>query len=498
MNTHFPLTIDDLHAYLESEQTEKIIKSFKQLLTLYQYQQARLDALLDTVNEAVCIIDEADKVVVWNHHAELLYGIAVDEIMNQPIERFFSNLMLTKVMKERRTVHEQYHTPCPDTHVLINAQPVKLAGQVIGGVCAERDITEVVQLNHKLSQTHEEVQSLKQEIDKINSQSDSFSSIYGHSKAIREAISIARRIAGTAVPVLLRGESGTGKELFARAIHNASQFSGPFIAINCGAISPNLFESELFGYESGAFTGADRKGKVGLLEQANGGTLLLDELGDMPKDMQVKLLRVLQDKSFYRVGGNKAIHIEVRMIAATHRNLEEMIKNGEFREDLYYRLNVVAVSLPSLRERLDDIPELVHKGIQHYGTIHNKNISKVNPALMAAFIQYPWPGNIRELFNMLERLIILADSDQLGVEHLPANFCQLLYSIENVDACVVAGGLLERTITLEKEVIAKVLAEQHFNKAAAAKKLGIPRSTLYYKMQKLGLECQETDTIVKM
>lgn len=490
MNTHFLLTIEQFRACIEKQQSEKIIESYEQLSKLYQLQQARLEALLDTVNEAVCIIDEADKVVVWNHHSETLYGIAVDEIINQPIERFFSNLMLTKVMKERRTVYEQYHTPCPDTHVLINARPVKLAGQVIGGVCAERDITEVVQLNQKLTQTHEEVQSLKQEIDKIHSQSDSFSAIYGHSTAIREAISIARRIAGTTVPVLLRGESGTGKELFARAIHDASQFYGPFIAINCGAISPNLFESELFGYQPGAFTGADRKGKIGLLEQANGGTLLLDELGDMPKDMQVKLLRVLQDKSFYRVGGNKAIHIEVRIIAATHRNLEEMIKNGEFREDLYYRLNVVAVSLPSLRERLDDIPELVHKGIQHYGTVHNKNISKVNPALMAAFIQYPWPGNIRELFNVLERLIILADSDQLGVDNLPANFCKLLYHMETLDACAVEGGLLARTISMEKEVIGKVLEEHHFNKSAAAKQLGIPRSTLYYKMQKLGLECQ--------
>lgn len=490
MNSHCPLPIEEFHRYLEMEQSDKVIESFEQLLTLYQLQQARLEALLDTVNEAVCIIDESDKVVVWNRHAELLYGIAINEIIGRPIEGFFSNLMLTKVMKERRTVHEQYHTPCPDTHVLINARPVKLSGEVIGGVCAERDITEVVQLNQKLSQTHQEVQTLKQEIDKIYSQSDSFSSIYGHGPAIREAVSVARRVAATTVPVLLRGESGTGKELFARAIHDASQFSGPFIAINCGAISPNLFESELFGYQPGAFTGADRKGKIGLLEQANGGTLLLDELGDMPKDMQVKLLRVLQDKSFYRVGGNKAIHIDVRIIAATHRNLEEMIKRGEFREDLYYRLNVVAVSLPSLRDRLDDIPELVHKGIQHYGTIHNKKISKVNPALMAAFIQYPWPGNIRELFNVLERLVILADSDHLGVENLPANFCQLLYPIENLEACAVDGSLLAKTISLEKEVIGRVLAEHHFNKAAAAKKLGIPRSTLYYKMQKLGLECQ--------
>ena len=490
MSMQIPLTLEQLSTYIETKQSDKIIEGFQALLSLYQLQQARLEALLDTVNEAVCVIDESDKVVVWNHHAELLYGIAADEIIEKPIEGFFSNLMLTKVMKERRTVHEEYHTPCPDTHVLINARPVRLWGQVIGGVCAERDITEVVQLNQKLSQTHQEVQSLKQEIDKIHSQADYFAAIYGHSTAIREAISIARRVASTKVPVLLRGESGTGKELFARAIHDASQCSGPFIAINCGAISPNLFESELFGYQPGAFTGADRKGKVGLLEQANGGTLLLDELGDMPKDMQVKLLRVLQDKSFFRVGGNKAIHIDVRIIAATHRNLEEMIRQGEFREDLYYRLNVVAVSLPSLRERLDDIPELVHKGIQYYGNLHDKKISKVDPALMASLIQYSWPGNIRELFNVLERLVVLADSNFLGMDNLPSNFNQLVCHVVDSETRVIDAGLLEVTISLEKEMIAKVLSEQHYNKAAAAKKLGIPRSTLYYKMQRLGLECQ--------
>lgn len=484
--------IDQLQRYLQNNQSDKIIDLFQDLSQSYQLQQVRLESLLDTVNEAVCMIDESDKVVIWNKRAENLYGIQANEIVNQPIERFFSNLMISKVMKEHRMVAEQYHTPCPDKHVLINACPINLAGQVIGAVCCEWDITEVVQLNQKLSQTHQEVQSLKQEIDRIYSQNDCFSTIYGHSKAINEAISVARRVAATSVPVLLRGESGTGKELFARAIHEASQLSGPFIAINCGAISANLFESELFGYQAGAFTGADKKGKAGLLEKANGGTLLLDEIGDMPKDLQVKLLRTLQEKNFYPVGGSKSVRIDVRIIAATNCNLEEMIQHGDFREDLYYRLNVVAIVLPSLRERLDDIPELVHKGLQYYSTVHEKKISRIDPALMAALIQYQWPGNIRELFNVLERLVILADHNILGLDNLPKNILMSVLPQADPTAMSLDDDLLAVTNSVEKNVIARVLEEEHFNKAGAAKKLGIPRSTLYYKMRRLGLEnyCQ--------
>ena len=484
--------IDQLRFYLENNQSEAVIDLFQQLSTAYQLQQVRLEALLDTVNEAVCMIDESDKVVCWNHRAENLYGIPVNEILNQPIEQFFSNLMISNVMKEHRTVAEQYHTPCSDKHVLINARPINLTERVVGAVCCERDITEVVQLNQKLSQTHQEVQSLKQKIDKIYSQSDCFDTIYGHSKAIHEAISVARRVAATSVPVLLRGESGTGKELFSRAIHKASQLGGPFVAINCGAISANLFESELFGYQAGAFTGADKKGKVGLLEKANGGTLLLDEIGDMPKDMQVKLLRTLQEKNFYPVGGSKPVHIDVRIIAATNCNLEDMINNGDFREDLYYRLNVVAIVLPSLRERLDDIPELLHRGLQYYSALHGKKISRIDPALMVTLLQYSWPGNIRELFNVLERLVILADNDVLGLDNLPKNILLSVLPQSNSSTLSVQGDLPTTTDNVERDVIVRVLTEEHFNKAGAAKKLGIPRSTLYYKMRRLGLEscCQ--------
>lgn len=481
---------DQLQSYLNHNQHEAVIDLFQRIFAEYDLQRVRLNALLDTVNEAVCMIDEADRVVVWNQRAENLYGIHASEILQQPLERFFSNLMLSKVMKEHQSVDEQYHVPCPDKHVLINARPINLEKQVVGAVCCERDITEVVQLNQKLSQTHEEVQSLKKRIDKIVTQSDAFSAIYGHSQAIHDAIDMARRVAPTGVPVLLRGESGTGKELFARAIHEASQLKGPFIAINCGAIPANLFESELFGYQSGAFTGADRKGKAGLLERANGGTLLLDEIGDMPKDMQVKLLRMLQEKSFYRVGGSQAIHVDVRIVAATHQDLEEMIVRGGFREDLYYRLNVVAILLPSLRERLDDIPELVQRGLHYYSTLHEKQISKIDPALMATLIQYRWPGNIRELLNVLERLVILADSDTLGMENLPHNLLHSVLSTEQSVQFSKEDRLSTVTTTVERDVIARVLEEVHYNKASAAKQLGIPRSTLYYKMERLGLRCQ--------
>jgi len=482
--------MEQMNHCLREGKTDEVAKLFERVTDLYRVEQARLDALLSTVNEAVCMIDGANKVVVWNHRAELLYGIKAAEILHQPIERFFSNLMLSEVMQKHTLVTERYHTPCPETHVLINARPIIKEGRVIGGVSTERDISELVQLNKKLTQTHQEMQSLKQTLNELHSQKDPFFAIYGRGRLICDAVNMAKRVATTNVPVLLRGESGTGKELFARAIHEASQVPGPFVAINCGAIPANLFESELFGYQPGAFTGAGRKGKEGLLEKANGGTVLLDEVGDLPREMQVKLLRTLQEKCIYRVGGNLSIPVDFRVIAATHCNLEEMIRAGEFREDLYYRLNVVAIILPPLRERLDDIPELFHRGLQYYCALHNKNISQVNGAIITALVQYQWPGNIREFLNVLERLVILAEGDTLGIEDLPNEIFPAVQGAGNGRFTARQGKLPEATARMERDVIAGVLAETGNNKALAAQKLGIPRSTLYYKMQKLNMERQ--------
>ena len=471
---------------LAADDPETLRKFAAELLHKIGTQQVRWQGLLDVLEEAVCVIDETDKVIGWNRRAEVLYGISASEIIGQPIEKFFSNLLLTRAMNEGKVLRETYHKPCPGTHVLINAQPVYYNGSVVGGISAEREITELVNLSQKLSQASQEVLTLREEIDKIQSKADEFSAIYGHSSLVAEAVRVARRVAPTNVPILLRGESGSGKELFAKAIHDASRRNGSFVAINCGAIPANLFESELFGYDSGAFTGADRKGKSGFLERAHGGTLFLDEIGEMPKEMQVKLLRVLQEQIFYRVGSAKPVHVDLRVIAATHRDLESMISRGEFREDLYYRMNVVTIPLPSLRERREDIPELVHRGLQYFGNVHAKMIRRIDPAVMAALLDYEWPGNVRELFNALERMVILCDGDTLNPENLPVSLTG-----ENVGKakCLTLseGGLNATTEDMERNLILRVLEESHNNKAITAKKLGIPRSTLYYKMNCLGI-----------
>lgn len=460
---------------------------FAALLAKHHLQQTQMAAVLDTVGEAVCVIDKGNQVVIWNKRAEKLYGIAAGEILGNSIDNFFTNLLVKQVAAERLTVKDQYHKPCSNTHVLINAAPILLEGKVVGGVCAERDITEVVNLNQELSRTSRKVQSLEDEIDKINTSADAFASVSGHSPGIVAAVGMARRVASTNVPLLLRGESGTGKEVFARAVHTASGRAGRFIEINCGAIPASLFESELFGYHSGAFTGADRKGKAGLVELADGGTLFLDEIGEMPKEMQVKLLRVLQEKKFYRVGGDKPVKVDVRIISATHRDLEEMIAGGDFRDDLYYRLNVVSLHLPPLRSRREDIPELVYRGLKHFNTLHNPGaaINKVEPSLMAAFLEYDWPGNVRELNNILERLVILADSDTLTAGSLPSNFKAGYHHCKAIDTAGLTT--IPELTTLERDLIEQTLKETNFNKATAAKKLGIPRSTLYYKMRQLNL-----------
>ncbi|MBP2662606.1 MAG: norR 13 [Firmicutes bacterium] len=464
---------------------------FSSMITNQYLQQAQMAAVLDTVGESVCVIDKIGKVVVWNKRAEKLYGIIAGEILGNHIDDFFTNLLVKKTVAEQITVKNQYHRPCSDTHVLINAAPILVGGKVVGGVSAERDITEVVNLNEELTRTSRKVQSLENQIDKISAVADAFSSICGHSPGIVAAISMARRVAATNASLLLRGESGTGKEVFARAVHTASGRKGRFIEINCGAIPSNLFESELFGYHSGAFTGADRKGKAGLLELADGGTLFLDEIGEMPKEMQVKLLRVLQEKTFYRVGGDKPIQVDVRIISATHRDLEDMIAGGSFRDDLYYRLNVVTLHLPPLRTRREDIPELVYRGLKHYRSIHNPGttLSKVEPSLMATLLEYDWPGNVRELNNALERLVILADSDILTIANLPANFkkgCPEKVAILPND--ITGVTTISELTTLERTLIEQALQDANFNKVIAAKKLGIPRSTLYYKMRQLNLE----------
>jgi transcriptional regulator with PAS, ATPase and Fis domain len=383
-----------------------------------------MNTLMDTVSEAITVIDQQNFVIGWNKRAEELYRIPAHTIVGQEINRFFSSLVVTHVINKdamkKKGVRNDYHQPIPGTHVLINASPIVCQERVLGSVCAERDITETVSLHNELSRASTQVRQLKSEITKRNKSDDAFRRIYGHSKKLNDTISLAQRVANTNVAVLIRGESGTGKELFAEAIHSESSRKGkPFVIINCGAIPAALFESELFGYQPGAFTGADRKGRPGKFELAHQGTIFLDEIGELPLDLQVKLLRVLQSKRFYKVGGDDPIEVDVRVISATHRDLEKMIAEGLFREDLYYRINVVSLEIPPLRQRKEDIPELIYLFIREFCLQQNRDLVQIAPEVMTVLLNYPWPGNIRELRNVVERMVILAEDNMILLDHLP-------------------------------------------------------------------------------
>jgi DNA-binding NtrC family response regulator len=310
-----------------------------------------------------------------------------------------------------------------------------------------------------------EVQVLSEEIDKR------YRLVIGTSSKMKEAIDAAKKAAASHSTVLLLGESGTGKELFARAIHNWSERKDrSFVAINCVGLSTTLLESELFGYERGAFTGAQQR-KRGKIELAHGGTVFLDEIGDISKELQMKLLRFLQEREFERVGGTELIRVNVRIIAATNRHLSTAVKEGHFREDLYYRINVVPIPLPSLRDRKDDIPALIQHFIQRFSKESKKNFTGISEEALDRVAVYDWPGNVRELANIIERAVVLGRAPTIQVEDLPA----AVFTPET-DAPPADSSYHESVDTYRRELILKTLAQTQGNRSAAAKVLGLERS----------------------
>jgi DNA-binding NtrC family response regulator len=340
--------------------------------------------------------------------------------------------------------------------------------------------------------------------------------LVGESPAIRQIYAVVEKVADTPSTVLITGESGTGKELVARALHdNSSRRAGPFIKINCAAIPKTLMESELFGYEKGAFTGAVGS-KPGRFELAHGGTLFLDEIGEIPVEMQVKLLRVLQESEFERVGGIKTIKVDVRLLTATNRDLAAEIASGSFRDDLYYRLNVVPIHLPALRERRQDIPLLVDHFIARFNDRLKKQITGVEPAAVERLVAHNWPGNIRELENVIERTILFCEGPQIRLEDLPAERAGVPLSSSQPELAAIAapvppvaspapsaappvgeevGSLKEavrvETERVERELIQRALDETGGNVTQAARKLQISRKSLQTKMKELGLRDRE-------
>jgi len=424
-------------------------------------------------------------------------GYAVKEAYNgeQALERIKQenfDLIMTDIKMEKMDgfeVLKQAQVISPETSVVMMTAFASVVSAVEAMRAGASDyitkpfINDEIRLTiRRILQSRElqmENQILRQE---LSQRKNTFTDIIGSSEPMQKVFSVMEKVIPNKSNILITGESGTGKGLVAQAIHEAGpRKDKPFIAINCGAIPENLLESELFGHKKGSFTSANED-KKGLITMAHTGTLLLDEVGELPQALQVKLLNVIQTKNLTPVGDTRVITVDVRIIAATNADLVQRVKEGRFREDLYYRLNVIEIRMPSLRERRDDIPLLIKHYLQIAAKEAEKNIKDIDYEAMQALLAYDWPGNIRELRNTIERATVLADSEMITIHDLPDKFRTL--DIEGISTSSLRQALDE----FEREYIKRSMTENKGNKEAAANKLGIDLATLYRKLKKLRIE----------
>ena len=452
--------------------------------------------IIDNLHEAVCICSNVGIVNYWNKSAEKLYDLKGEDIVGKYIGAFFPNALILKTIKDGKRRDNMEHEPVKGKFVILSSVPIYNGkGKMVAVVSTDREVTEVVTLAKQLETEKKKVQLLEIAYKKEIASNYNFSSIIGKNKKIIEAIAMSQKIAQSSASILITGESGTGKEVFAKAIHEASGRIGNFVVINCGAIPEQLLESEIFGYVEGAFTGAIRKGKTGKFELANNGTLFLDEIGDMPMEMQVKLLRVLQDGVVYRLGSEKGIVTDARIIAATNKNLIELMKEKKFREDLYYRFAVVQIDLPPLRERKEDIKELAELFMNQIAKKENIDINSIDERIYPLLFQCRWKGNIRELRNVIQRMIVLSTEGKITLDTLPEYILKdgegesEITIDDNGNEVMNANkyNLLRIMDNVEKKTIMEVLLLAGGNKQKAAKILNLKRSTLYYKLYQHGL-----------
>jgi PAS domain S-box-containing protein len=471
----------------------EIGKMTSEIASLKEVQQL-LKAIINSTQDAISVVNKEGKGILINPAYTRLTGLVEKDVLGKPptVDIAEGESMHLKVLETGKPVHGAVMKVGPKRReVVVNVAPIMVDRELKGSVAVIHDISEIKRLNDELERAKRRIRFLEAKY--------TFEDIIGNSYQLRLAVEQARRVADTPATVLLRGESGTGKELFAHAIHNASRRrKGQFIRVNCSAIAESILESELFGYEGGAFTGARRGGKVGLFEEANGGTILLDEIVEIRPSLQAKLLRVLQEKEILRVGSTRPISVDVRVIAATNADLERAVKDGTFREDLYYRINVVPIFIPPLRKRKEDIPELVHYLLRKFNQEYGRNVESVEPKVIQILQDYDWPGNVRELENVFGRAMInmrftekVMQSHHLpllqqhwGEHYLVSNNC--FASGENQTGAIESlQATLQRA---EKEAIHKALMKTGGNKTEAARRLGISIRSLYYKLAKHGVK----------
>lgn len=427
--------------------------------------------IIDTVHEGIIVTDQSGSIVLFNQAAENMTNLKMKDIANKSVDDIFPEMKLYKVLRTSKPIYSQeiiLYRNGTKMHYLVSASPIINEDTLTNMVVTFIDISQMKNIAYRL---------VTQDFNY------SFDSILGKSQSIREVILEAKNASISESNVLILGESGTGKELFARAIHNESpKYSDNFVAINCAAIPDTLIESELFGYEEGAFSGAKKGGKIGKFEFASGGTIFLDEIGDMPLHLQARLLRVIQEREVVRIGGTESIPVDVRIIAATNQDLEQAVQAKTFREDLYYRLNVIPIFVPPIRQRMEDIPLFIDHFIRRYCQILGVRVKELNSDVKNLLYSYHWPGNVRELQNVIEYAVNMAKDATISMHHLPKK----LRKPDFVSSDSFNPDLKKLSVNNEKKVIEEALNKYGWStsgKKKAAEVLNISLSTLYRRLK---------------
>lgn len=454
--------------------------------------------IFQTLPIPMIIIDKHENIIFLNDAYTSFLHVNEKNFLGKNVRDFISNSRLPMVLRTKKPLFGVYHkyvdAHSRDLEALCNLIPVIENGEAVAcfGIVVFQNMYDLFSLTIQNKQLQHDLEQYKKELQSLKGAKYSIDNILGESAPITDMKNMIYKLAESPSTVLITGESGSGKELVAHSIHQYSQRSAcPLVCVNCAAIPENLLESELFGYTGGSFTGAKRNGSMGKFEAAHHGTLFLDEIGELPLFVQAKLLRVLQEKEVTRIGGNAPIPIDVRIIAATNRNLEEMVHDGQFREDLYYRLNILNINVPPLRERKDDIPMLINHFLNKLCQTHGipKKLSKSAENVL---LNYEWPGNIRELSNIIERIYYMSDSDTIELHDIPS---QIIQSHVNTKAKKEAeGGSLDAMLScLERDIVLATLKKTNNNVSQTAAQLQIPRSRLYriLKRQNLNMDHSE-------
>lgn len=454
----------------------------------------RLQLILQSVQDGICVINGSGMVDYVNDSYLNILNINRNDIMGRNIKDISPEGLRNKVLETGKSIKNAIIKKSNDVIIVSNINPIIVDNEIVGVISVVKNLKEVQVLTEKLNKVSARAEYLEEELIRTKKPEMVFSNFIGKSGKVIDAMSIALKAAQSKATILIRGESGTGKELIAEGIHYAStNFKGPFIRVNCAAIPENLLESELFGHEKGSFTGAIKR-KLGKFELAQHGTIFLDEIGEMEKNMQAKILRVLQEREIQRIGSEETIKLDIRVIAATNRNLEEMVKEEQFREDLYYRLNVIPIFLPPLRERKQDIGLLAEYFMNKFEAYRGKPIMGITNEAMEALLCYAWPGNVREFENLFERLFALVDEKYIALKHLPPYIRgeRVEEQENNCSEKDKSAKLFDNDDIFTMEEYEKIIIEKALKKYesynAAGKALGLNHKTIAAKARKFGIE----------